>query len=86
MSSGDTTFVPLGRYVCFIVYMLSVSNLCSNLRDSVGFMWGISVVVLHYFSNSVWWRWKLFSMLLRWAPSSFFIRNNIRVVGDLIQS
>ena len=85
-SSGDINFIPLGRDICFIVCMLSVSSLCSYLSDSMGFMWGSSVVVLHSFSNSVWLRWKSVSILLRWASSSFFIRNNVRVVGDLILS
>ena len=55
-SSCDIKFVPLGRDICFIVCMLSVSSLCSNLSDSLGFMWGSFVVVLHFFSNSVWLR------------------------------
>ena len=84
-SSGDIKFVPLGRDICFIVCMLSVRSLCSNLSDSMGFKWGSSVVVLHSFSSSVLLRWKSFSILLRWTPPSFFIRNNVCVVGDLIQ-
>ncbi len=67
-SSGDIKCVPLGRDICFIVYMLSVSSLCNNLSDSMGFMWSSSVEVLHSRSNSVWLRWKLVSILLRWAP------------------
>ncbi len=84
-SSGNIKFVPLGRDIFFIVCMLSFSSLCSILSDSMGFMWGSSVVVLHSISNSVWLRWKLVSILLRWAPPSVFIRNNVLVVGDLIQ-
>ena len=64
--------------------MLSVNSLCSNLSDRMGFIWVSSVVVFHSFSNYVWLRWKLDSILLRWAPPSFFIKNNVRMVGDLI--
>ena len=41
--------------------------------------------VLHSYSSSVIWSWKFVSMFLRWTPPSFFIRNSVRVVGDLMQ-
>lgn len=77
---------PLGREICLIVCMLSVRGLCSNLRDSFGFRCGSSVEVFHSLSSSVLLRWKSFSMLLRCAPPLVFIRNNVRVVGDIRQS
>ena len=66
--------------------MLSVISLCSILRESFGFRCGNSVEVFHSLSSSVLLRWKSSSMLLRCVPSSLFIRNSIRVVGDLMQS
>jgi hypothetical protein len=68
--------------------MLWVRSLCSNLRDSLGFRCGNYVVVLavHSFSSCVICNWKSPSMLFRWVPHSFFIRNSVRIVGDLMQS
>ena len=85
---GDIRFVPFRRVMCFILCMLIISNLCSSLRDSLGFRCGSSIMALfvHSRSNSVMCNWKFSSMFLRWVPPSFFIRNNVRVVGDLIQS
>ena len=67
----------------FIFCMLCIRSLCSNLRDSSVFSCGSTDVacVLHSCSRSVLWSWKFASMLLRWAPPSFFIRNSVRVVG-----
>jgi hypothetical protein len=74
--------------MCFILYILCSSNLCSSLRDSFEFRCDISVValVVHYCSSSVMCSWKCVSKLLRWTPLSFFMRYSVRVVGDLIQS
>lgn len=85
-SSGDISCVPLGREICLTVCILSVVSLCSILRDSLGFRCGNSVKVHHSFSSSVLLIKKFLSVLLRWAPHSDFIRNSVRVVGDLVQS
>ena len=49
----DIRFLPLGRVICLIVFILSVRSLCSNLRDIMGFRCGSSIVVLHSRSSSV---------------------------------
>ena len=74
--------------MCFILCMFCVRSLYSSLRDSSLFSCGRTVVAwdFHSVSSSVACSWKFASMLLRWAPPSFFIRNNVRVVGDLVQS
>ena len=74
--------------MCFIFCMLWIRSLCNSLIDSSVFRCGSTdaACVLHSCSSSVVLNWKFVSMLLRWAPPSFFIRNNVRVVGDLIQS
>ncbi len=80
--------MPLGREMCFIFCMLWVRSLCRSLIDSLGFKCGNSTVArdLYSSSSSVIWSWKFSSTLLRWTPPSIFIRNSVRVVGDLIQS
>ena len=63
-------------------------SLCSSFRDNSVFSYGSTdiVWVIHSCSSSVLCSWKFASKLLRWTPPSFFIRNSVRVVGDLIQS
>ena len=74
--------------MCFIFCMLWIKSLCSSLIDNSLSSCGVRAVacIFHSCSNSVIWSWKFDSMLLRWTPPSFFIRNNVLVVGDLIQS
>ena len=74
--------------MCLILYMLCIRSLCSSLRESLGFRCGNSVVALaiHSFSSCDMCRWKSSSILFKWTPPSFFMRNSVRVVGDLIQS
>ena len=76
----------MGREICFIERMFNDISLWSGLSDSVGFKCGSSVVVLHSSSNFVLLRWNSVFILLRYAPPSVFIRNSVRVVGDLIHS
>ena len=85
---GDIRFVPFGRVMCFILWMLLISSLYSSFRDRLGLRCGSSILALfvHSCSSFVLCNWKFSSMLLRWVPPFFFIRNSIRVVGDLIQS
>ena len=73
--------------MCFILCMFCVRSLYRSFRDSSLFSCGNIVVVWDFHSNSssVACSWKFASMLLRWAPPSFFIRNIVRVVGDLLQ-
>ena len=73
--------------MCFIFCMLCVRNLCSSLGDVSLFSCGnrIVVCVCHSYSSYVICSWKCVSILLRWIPP-FFMRNNVLVVGDLIQS
>ncbi len=72
--------------MCLILCMFCVRSLCSSLRDSSLFSCGSTVVAwdFHSVSSSVAWSWKFASMLLRWAPHAFFMRNSVRVVGDLV--
>ena len=50
------------------------------------FSCGSAVVacILYSCSSSVTWSWKFASMLLRCVSPSFFIKNNVRVVDELI--
>ena len=44
------------------------------------------VISVHSCSSSVILRWKSSTKFLRCMPPAVFIRNNVRVIGDLMQS
>ena len=85
--------VPLGRVMCLIVNMLCNNNMCNSLSGSSEFRCGISVMACarHSLSNFVICIWKfllvlLSLVLLSCIPPTFLRRNNVWVVGDLMQS
>lgn len=73
--------------MCFILYMLCESSLFKSLCERFGSRCGRSVVVIsvHSCFSSVILRWKSSTMLLRCMSPAVFIRNNVRVIGDLMQ-
>ena len=68
--------------------MLCISNLCRSLSDRLGLRCGSSFVacVRHSCSNSVICNRKFSFVLLRWISPAIFKRNNVRIVGNLMQS
>lgn len=74
--------------MCFILNMLCISSLYRSLKDNLGLRCGnlISACAIYCSSCLATWSWKFKLVLLRWAPLSFFVINNVLVVGDLTQS
>ena len=60
--------------MCFILCMLWISSLCSNLSDRSGFRCGSSVLacVFHYFSNYCHVKLKVFVGAFEMDTSSLF--------------
>ena len=74
--------------MCFILCMVCVRSLYNSLRNSSLFSCGMMVVAwnFNFVSSSVSCSWKSVSIFFRWVPHSFFIRNNVCVIGNLVQS
>ena len=67
--------------------MLCNINLCKYFRDIVGVRVGILCAWrIHCVSNGVGKTGNFSSLLLRCIPLVVLSRNNVRVIGDLIQS
>lgn len=73
--------MPLGFIMCLSSVILWSINLCRYLRDIVG----VCVCCIHCVSSGVGRRGNCSSLLLRWMSLVVLNKNDVRVIGDLIQ-
>ena len=68
------------------VIILCTSSLCNNLSEVLGLKpCIICASCIHAISNGDGFSRKLFIVLFRWTPALCLSKNNVLVIGDLIQ-
>ena len=78
--------VPSGMVICSSFIILCNRSFCNNLSEVLGFRpCRFCASLNHVVSSGDEFSKKLFIVLFRWTPALCLNKNNVRVIGDLIQ-
>ena len=85
-SPGFIKVVPLGMIICSSLIILYSRSFCNSLSEVLGFKpYRFCASLNHAFSSGDEFSRKLYIVLFRWTLASCLSRNNVLVIGDLMQ-